>query len=157
MTPLIPAGVSAGENRAGEAASAPVRSQGLAGGSPCPALHPGPSDSSDSVPGALAASVRGGKRKIKQLCGHFFSLGLAQGLMLTRFKKKKQQKLASLDFSPSSRRISLSEGKTTNSSRPLSLHPPTPKLGALKEGVGGGASLSLGPLACGGLITPISG
>lgn len=74
-----------------------------------------------------------------------------------KIQEKKQQKLASLIFSPSSRRISLSEGKTTNSSRPLSLHPPTPKLGALKEGVGGGASLSLGPLACGGLITPISG
>lgn len=55
------------------------------------------------------------------------------------------------------RLISLSEEKKNNFSRLISLHPPTPKLRTSKEGVGGGASLSLGPLACGGLITPISG
>lgn len=157
MTQLIPAGVTAGANQASEAASAPVRSRGLAGGSLCPPLHPGTFRLLRLRPWRASCVYAGKEEKNQAIMSTLLLPGPRSRADAHRIREEKQQKLASLIFSPSPDAFHCLKKKNTNSSRPISLHPPTPKLRASKEGVGRVASLSLGPLACGGLITPISG
>lgn len=101
---------------------------------PVPRATPAPSDSSDFVPGALAASMRGRKRRIKQLCRHFFSLGLVQERMLTGFEKKDNRNWPPSPSLPPPAALHCLKKKTHKLQPPDFFAPSNPQIKGLERG-----------------------